>query len=163
MHKVHLKFSQQYSWNSLSSFLPVLSPSEPGPRHSAKTNSFRYKRQKNLWSNSGQQICKCNAINRIVSSYKLQIKFNSSVAPKFQMPYTSYHFIHEHFMGSYSNFKRKGPNPSNLQKTYGAQANNRFYVSISRMVFRNMNFFCLPSLFLCSTQNLAFPEHCQHS
>ena len=97
-------------------------------RHQNQDQGIRLKqilsdiKGKNLWSNSGQQICKCNAINRIVSSYKLEIKFNSSVAPKFQMPYTSYHFIHEHFMGSYSNFKRKGPNPSNLQKTYGARA-----------------------------------------
>ena len=62
-------------------------------RHQNRDQGIRLKqilsyiKVKNLWSNSGQQICKCNAINRIVSSYKLEIKLNSSVAPKFQMPY----------------------------------------------------------------------------
>ena len=39
---------------------------------------------------------------------------------------------------------------------------NRFWVFISRMGFRNMNFSCLSSVFRCFTQNLVILEHCQH-
>ena len=39
---------------------------------------------------------------------------------------------------------------------------NRFSVLISRMGFRNMNFSCLSSVFMCFTQNLVILEHCQH-
>ena len=39
---------------------------------------------------------------------------------------------------------------------------NRFFVLISRMGFRALNFSCLPSVFMCSTQNLVLSEHGQH-
>ena len=39
---------------------------------------------------------------------------------------------------------------------------NRFFVLISRMGFRTLNFSCLPSVFMCSTQNLVLSEHGQH-
>ena len=39
---------------------------------------------------------------------------------------------------------------------------NRFFVLISRMGFRTMNFSCFPSVFMCSTQNLVLSEHGQH-
>ena len=39
---------------------------------------------------------------------------------------------------------------------------NRFSVLISRMGFRNMNFSCLSSVFMCFTQNLVILELCHH-
>ena len=39
---------------------------------------------------------------------------------------------------------------------------NRFFVLISRMGFRTLNFSCLPSVFMCSTQNLVLSEHGEH-
>ena len=39
---------------------------------------------------------------------------------------------------------------------------NRFFVLISRMGFRTMMFCCLPSVSMCSTQNLVLAEHGQH-
>ena len=42
------------------------------------------------------------------------------------------------------------------------QADQQFFVLISRMGFRVLNFSCLPSVFMCSTQNLVLSEHGEH-
>ena len=42
------------------------------------------------------------------------------------------------------------------------QADQQFFVLISRMGFRTLNFSCLPIVFICFTQNLVILEHCQH-
>ena len=42
------------------------------------------------------------------------------------------------------------------------QADQQFFVLISRMGFRALNFSCLPSVSMCSTQNLVLSEHGQH-
>ena len=39
---------------------------------------------------------------------------------------------------------------------------NRFFVLISRMGFRTMNFSGFPSVYMCFMQNLVILEHCQH-
>ena len=93
---------------------------------------------------------------------------NFSFLPSYFMCFTPNLIIlasNEHALMRKPSEKRRGtkvPVPGHYKVRCPSKLTNRFFVLISGMGFRTMNFSCLPSVFMCSTQNLVLSEYGQH-